>query len=128
MRWSARFRYSRDSNRAAIRAEELAALTKERPGKLLKILTAMTFATVAVAYRVRQTSSRDLGRVRVPETIGSTLRVIDGFPEAVRSTLLAIGPAFSTLLMLAMYYPFMAVEKIRLLVFRHVNEPSGRRP
>jgi len=51
--WSARVRYG-DTARAEIRAEELAALVNERPGKLFKLGTALRFAVSALALRIRR--------------------------------------------------------------------------
>jgi hypothetical protein len=48
VRWSARLLYRRAPERAAIRAEELAALINDRPGKLLKLFTALGFALHAL--------------------------------------------------------------------------------
>lgn len=53
--WSSRLRYA-DRTRAQGRAEELAALINDRPGKLLKLLTALGFVFVgliALCARVR---------------------------------------------------------------------------
>jgi hypothetical protein len=47
VRWSA-FRMYADVVRAQIRSEELAALIEERPGKVLKLMTALGYAGVAV--------------------------------------------------------------------------------
>lgn len=44
--WSAYRRYG-DAERAAVRTEELTALIDERPGKLLKLITALVFAVAA---------------------------------------------------------------------------------
>lgn len=49
-RWSARRRYANPA-RADTRAEELAALIDERPGKLFKLITALGFAAAAVVSR-----------------------------------------------------------------------------
>src|SRR5690242_2151763 len=46
-RWSAHLRYA-DSERAKVRAEELAAVIDGRPGKLFKLITAMCFAAAAI--------------------------------------------------------------------------------
>jgi hypothetical protein len=51
VRWSARRRYT-DPSRAEIRAEELAALIDELPGKPLKLITALGFAAVAIIVSV----------------------------------------------------------------------------
>jgi RNA polymerase sigma factor (sigma-70 family) len=48
-RWSALRRYAENPERAAIRAEELAALIESRPGNILKLLTALGFAAVGLA-------------------------------------------------------------------------------
>jgi hypothetical protein len=48
VRWSASHRYV-DPARADIRAEELAALTNDLPGKLFKLITALGFAAGAIA-------------------------------------------------------------------------------
>jgi hypothetical protein len=49
VRWAVGVRYRQDPERAAMRAEELAALVDERPGRLLKLLTGLGFALHAVA-------------------------------------------------------------------------------
>jgi hypothetical protein len=60
VRWSARLRYG-DHERAAIRAEELAALIKERPGNLFKLITALCFAAAAIpAWTRRVAAALDL--------------------------------------------------------------------
>lgn len=52
-RWSAHLRYA-DPDRAETRAEELAAVIDERPGKLFKLITALCFAVAATrAWAVR---------------------------------------------------------------------------
>jgi membrane protein YdbS with pleckstrin-like domain len=51
--WSARLRYG-DTTRAEIRAEELAAVINDRPGKLFKLGTGVRFASSALATRVRR--------------------------------------------------------------------------
>lgn len=52
--WSARLRYD-DPERAEIRSEELASLIEKRPGKLLKLITALCFAAAALCTRARRT-------------------------------------------------------------------------
>jgi hypothetical protein len=62
VRFSARLRYG-DQDRAEIRAEELAALIKERPGNLLKLITAICFTVAALpawTQRVIQGLNLDL--------------------------------------------------------------------
>lgn len=51
--WSARLRYA-DTQRAASRDEELAALIDARPGKLFKLITALAFAAAAIRVRTGQ--------------------------------------------------------------------------
>ena len=53
-RWSARLRYD-DPERAEIRSEELVALIEDRPGKLLKLITALCFAAAALRAWTRRT-------------------------------------------------------------------------
>src|SRR5690349_14212167 len=50
VRWAARLRYGRGSERAAIRGEELAALIDQRPGKLFKLGTALCFVFAGAAH------------------------------------------------------------------------------
>ena len=64
VQWSASQRYT-DPARAAERAEELAALIDERPGKLLKLFTALGFAGSAILV----TCKRELTSRRSPETL-----------------------------------------------------------
>jgi hypothetical protein len=52
-RWSARLRYD-NPKRASIRAEELAALVRVRSWNLLKLATALCFASAAVRARARR--------------------------------------------------------------------------
>jgi hypothetical protein len=65
VRWSA-FRRHADAERAADRAEELAALIQERPGKICKLLTATAFLVDALIHRDARQPTRwwpALGRV-----------------------------------------------------------------
>ena len=48
VRWAAQLLYRRAPERAAIRGEELAALINDRPGKLLKLFTALGFVLHAL--------------------------------------------------------------------------------
>jgi hypothetical protein len=57
VRWSAYRRYT-DPMRAAVRAEELAALIKNRPGKLLKLFSALGFAGCAVIVACKRELAR----------------------------------------------------------------------
>jgi membrane protein YdbS with pleckstrin-like domain len=54
--WSARLRYA-DSPRGQTRGEELAALIKERPGKLFKLATGTGFVSAALLFRLRRAIS-----------------------------------------------------------------------
>jgi len=68
-RWSAFHRYS-DPARAAARAEELAAVINDRPGKLFKLITACGFAAAAGLnaghrHHVEQTAITELERSAV---------------------------------------------------------------
>jgi hypothetical protein len=62
IRWSAHHRYV-DPARAEIRAEELAALVDARPGKLLKLITALGFVTGTCAIALRRAIARRMHRV-----------------------------------------------------------------
>jgi hypothetical protein len=53
-RWSAHRRYAGNPARAGVRVEELTALIGERPGVLLKLLTALGFAAAAVCSTARR--------------------------------------------------------------------------
>lgn len=53
VRWAARQQYG-ETDRGVTRAEELAALINERPGKLFKLGTASRFASAAAAARIRR--------------------------------------------------------------------------
>jgi len=57
--WSAYRRYA-DPDRAAVRAEEWAALIDARPGKLLKLLSALGFAGSAILVVCRRTLARPM--------------------------------------------------------------------
>ena len=78
VRWSACRRYT-DPARAAERAEELAAVIETRPGKLLKLFTALGFAC-SVILTVCQ---RELDRRRSPQQrqVGADARA--GLPSWV---------------------------------------------
>jgi hypothetical protein len=73
VRWAAQLLYRRAPERAAIRAEELAALVNDRPGKLLKLFTALGFvlhALLAAGFGRRSSISMALARellARQPE-------------------------------------------------------------
>lgn len=64
-RWSARVRYA-DPGRARARGEELAAVIDARPGKLLKLITALWFAVAAIRiWTARAMTSMALADTRV---------------------------------------------------------------
>ncbi|MFD1930116.1 MULTISPECIES: hypothetical protein [Nonomuraea] len=54
--------------RAEVRAEELTALINSRPGKLLKLFTAIGFAVTAVCVRLRSRSRSALGAYQAGQT------------------------------------------------------------
>jgi hypothetical protein len=58
VRWSAFRRYA-DPARAKERAEELAAVINDRPGNLLKLITAVSFAASAVIVASRRAAARE---------------------------------------------------------------------
>ena len=69
--WSARVRYP-DAARAEARSEELQALINERPGKLLKLITALYFAAAAIrAWTARALTSMAVDGIQV--TVGGAL-------------------------------------------------------
>jgi diguanylate cyclase (GGDEF)-like protein len=78
VRWSARRRYG-NITRADVRAEELAALIDERPGKLFKLLTALGFAATAVAVGTRRRSRPLVGGVG-----DGVVRLLAGVAAVVR--------------------------------------------
>jgi hypothetical protein len=82
VRWSARQRYV-DSSRAEIRAEELAALINDRPGKLFKLCTAVLFAASAGTAKLRRLVTDRLGRDAARQRSAS-----DDEPTAVVARLL----------------------------------------
>lgn len=71
VRWSACRRYQDNHARAAIRAEELAALIDDRPGKLFKLLTALGMAGAAAITLVRDSGTR---RAHVLQHVALTTR------------------------------------------------------
>lgn len=91
VRWSAFLRYS-DLGRAQERAEELAALVDARPGNLLKLFTALSFAGSAVLVSCQRTRLAALvGRIRsLPgqamgeDAVSRYLDLLEGFISAIR--------------------------------------------
>ena len=80
VRWSAHQRYM-DPGRAAGRAEELEALIDARPGKLLKLLTALGFAGSAVVVACRRIPDRSQPPAdeKLPQDL-SALAVLQALP------------------------------------------------
>ena len=76
VRWSAHLRYA-DATRAEARAEELAALIDDRPGNLLKLITAFCFFTVAVGGAGRRASMDIRLRVRKSRRRAALTRLQD---------------------------------------------------
>jgi hypothetical protein len=58
VRWAARLRYLDAPERAAIRSEELARLVHDRPGKLIKLFTALGFALHALTFTASWAAAR----------------------------------------------------------------------
>jgi hypothetical protein len=75
-RWSAFRRYA-SSTRASARAEELAAVIDDRPGNLLKLLTAFGFGAAAAAVWGRRAFARHAGSSR-KSTDASAARLAAG--------------------------------------------------
>lgn len=92
VRWSARRRYG-NSARGDTRAEELVALIDDRPGKILKVLTATGFAVTAVAAGGRR-GARPVAEAVVQRLIdaGAGIRL----PRR-RSSLMALHELISAL-------------------------------
>lgn len=96
VRWAARRQY-RGSERAAVRAEEWASLIEERPGKLLKLVTALWFAAGALLRPGPR--ARTERRPLLPRLGRASARA--GLALAV--TFLAVGAEFS--LVFAISFP-----------------------
>jgi membrane protein YdbS with pleckstrin-like domain len=79
--WSARERYG-GTERAAIRAEELAALINERPGKLFKLGTGLRFASSALVLKIRRFVT---GAEPLPPSDDIAPRLLDDEPTALVS-------------------------------------------
>jgi hypothetical protein len=114
IRWSARLRYSRDPERAAVRSEELAALLEERPGNLFKVFTAVGFAAVALVQKAEQRvfhktnqESRQLSLDLPGRVVREIIYFSTWFLEDVSYYLL------SSAFIAVVYYPFIAVEIVR---------------
>ncbi|GLX06797.1 hypothetical protein [Microbispora sp. NBRC 16548] len=96
--WSAHLKYGK-SPRAAIRAEELCALVDSRPGKLFKLVTALTFAvgaTGAHAYRTALTwrlsfEIRTMSRSQISAEIELSSDTEERLSIVVASNLISVG-------------------------------------
>lgn len=130
VRWSAYRRYA-DGTRAEIRAEELAALINDRPGKLFKLMTALGFAAVGIAATVDRRGGRLAVWVSGRETlvaavtgppvlvgVWSLLAINDvGLPEAYTLPLAAVATLIGvTALRRRPYLPSWTVYGPALLV------------
>lgn len=102
VRWSAARRYA-DPDRAAARAEELAALVDARPGKLLKLFTALGFAGSAILVACRRSLAQWLDpndeKLAVPASPAVTLEpvLVDADYEAVLATFSKARNAFASI-------------------------------
>jgi hypothetical protein len=75
VRWSAFRRYT-DSDRAEMRAEELATVIDDRPGNLFKLITAVSFAVGAVIVSCRRAVARKSDRaLATKEAVGKHRRL-----------------------------------------------------
>jgi len=88
IRWSAHHRYAPPA-RAELRAEELAAYLDDRPGRLFKLITALSFAAAAVVTR-KIAPAQGLFKVGVTE--GD--RVGECFVVASPQEMTAWGPVY----------------------------------
>jgi hypothetical protein len=101
-RWSAHLRYA-DPDRAETRAEELAAVIDERPGKIFKLITAMCFAVAAIrTWAVRAAiracaafAASDVSVVSITPTGRVMLR------KAIAASVLAAAAALAVLLVVS---------------------------
>jgi hypothetical protein len=97
VRWAAGLRYRGDPERAALRAEELAGLVDDRPGRLLKLLTGLGFALHALtvaALRARP------GRMQPP-----VARFIKGVVRRLPQAFVDNLVPFLILAVLSIVYP-----------------------
>ena len=67
--WSARRRYT-DPARAGVRAEELVAVIDDRPGNLLKLLSAFGFAAAAVTTAAARRVAQEPGHLAARALLG----------------------------------------------------------
>ncbi|MGH3804078.1 MAG: hypothetical protein ACRDTD_28880 [Pseudonocardiaceae bacterium] len=79
IRWSAHRRYA-PASRAELRAEELAAYLDDRPGRLLKLITALGFTAAALMTRKTAPAVAPLKALRQPTAL--TFRFYFGNSES----------------------------------------------
>jgi len=97
VRWSAYLRY-RDPHRARDRAEELAALIDARPGKLLKLLTAVGFAGNAVLVSWKRALARGEASPRtLPPKADDATAATDPLPGLLAAVSVGDGRAWADL-------------------------------
>jgi hypothetical protein len=107
VRWSAGLRYPGDPARAAVRAEELAALVDDRPGRLLKLLTGMGFALHALAVaglRAEPGRLRRLGRGAVRFARRHRVSLVAWLVAVVWQLVVASGGTVAVLMLRARGY------------------------
>lgn len=90
VRWAARRRYD-DPARADARAEELAALIEDRPGKLFKLLTACGFAIAAISFLTRRATARSKQGRHAYKERSNAAPSKDVPPDAARRRIPAFG-------------------------------------
>jgi len=83
VRWSARLRYP-DPARAHVRAEELAAHIYARPGKLLKLGTAVGFVTVAVVAAACRAVGRPTPTLNEHASTAMRMAAVEALGQALR--------------------------------------------
>lgn len=100
VRWSAHRRYASPA-RAELRAEELAKLIDDRPGRLFKLITALGFVATAVVTRKTAPGDAQPNPLRQPITLMSKRQVaywlMIGFPISIIGTWLSIQSIFGIL-------------------------------
>ncbi|MEU9826315.1 PH domain-containing protein [Micromonospora chersina] len=82
--WSARLRYQ-NLRRAEIRAEELAAVINDRPGKLLKLGTGLGFLGTALLARLRHLVAGEPERADDPSDLLGSRRILPLEDEPTRA-------------------------------------------
>jgi hypothetical protein len=98
-RWSAYLRYA-DSDRAETRADELADVIDDRPGKLFKLITALCFAGAAISTWIVRAATRataDVSRLSITPAGQVTLR------KAIAASALITAAVFAVVLVTLAY-------------------------